>query len=211
MSKHIINGVEYELVDNGAVFVNGVQVLIPAEGLDVFHDVHELYEHINGEPALVDEFQEAVDSADPDAVAALDTTETIPEPRTLHWKGFNVTESLGHEYGEGGPWVEVKHEDSSEAKLFNRVKARATLKPAFIGSGTYSRLCAQAALAWFDEFEPEWRGWKSGDLLRHENGSTGIAFSQSMGLELLLVNSHGDAHRIFGPLERADLNGWHRI
>lgn len=267
--KHEINGTEYEVTDSGAVFLGNAQVLVPAQGLDVLRDIHDLYEHIEiesvsgdspGDP-LAAEFHKAVESADPDAVAALDTTEALtcgainkdtkdvchakphhegrhhawlpapadwgggedffwddePQPRTLYWEGFNVTELFNQELNGKGPWVKVKHSHTLEEMLFNREKAEGALKSAVVGSGAYQRLLAQAALAWFDEYEPEWGDWKHGDLVRHEDGRTGLVVLLYGAIHHTLVSAElvrgksSVLNVLVGQVNAGPLKGWHRI
>lgn len=184
--SHTINNAEYAVTPEGAVFRNGIQVVIPAEGADVLGDLVELARQHDlsrdkSDPVVDLQLEEKGD------YSFTAPKEAEPGPRVLHWKGFNATEVPGGD--EDHPrHVAVVHEALSSPVL--RFVDEPYARRFVMIDGTYGALCAKAALAWFRHFEPAWREWKAGDVVHNEGGESAFISTASTG-ELILIGGEG--------------------
>lgn len=226
MTMHEINGREFEVTSVGAVFYQGIQVLIPAEGVDMLEEMAALYDHlirqdVADKDALEAAYLAASDSADPDAVATLDTSRIPPVCGEMHPSGVAACELIaGHEgrhhgwmppgdisegpediswpvqhhlYWNGfnavnvGDEVHVSHE-SLPNEVFgfpSRNSAASLVASPQPADNALNVLPAMAALAWFNEFQPEWESWEPGETVVRDDGLNGFVVHNEDGTFLV--------------------------
>ncbi len=208
--------VVYDVTSAGAVFRNGVQVVIPQQGADVVRELAEVVNHVAEIQGLdYPVITPAPDAPDiPDAETRYEVEGTGPNDIT--WKGFEVK---GYFARSGVALAQIEHPEVGVVLNLSWPTAQIVIDEYDQGEmdEAYELLCAKAFMAWFDRngltdehkevqrpvAPPLVPDWEPGATVKHRHlgGVYGVVWLDPSTKERVLMDNTGN--RIQFTMSRA--------